>query len=606
MLLNLGLTADAAAAHANEPNQPETESTTACPPTFSFSNLPILNSFCSHPRTPDGSAGCPGIVSAMEARPTELALSSGEASARPASAAASPRAVRFPNDRKSRPKTAYQFAHPAAHARHKRLRFRPKLLLQLQQVSQTPRPLPVVDVLPSTSYLPLLARKFPAIYRTRNGLGPYDVVVVISEQYERTVASIPEKHVSSEDEDEDHREVVATICQMLQEDARLKGKAEICLNFGPVWEATPLPSGSYEFAAQSEDGVQVVRWALRGGRSRRMTAPTGTQSREDGKRFTFSVIDPTTRRHPVVASMTRNQLEVHDKYSLPTRSGTGPTTPTSGTSVISDASDGEAPLDSNLVTLDDGLRTLIIITGIWVAFREGWSDNLRYGDPVSAAGPKSTMPPTASRHASPTTSKNEHDSFPENDQTSPVKESTNGVKRCISLSKARRSTTPTLVDGMQYGNLSKRSNSTGAAFMDRAKRRSASGLSTRVNRQSMFTSSGENGRDIVVSRALSRPSSIRQGSVGSEDLPRSSRAKEKSPTKAKIDNEPIKSAFKPASKPDKDFSASKPRNSTPNSSSKEKADPSRLESTDEGPTKGKRRNRLSSFFGIFTRKHDTH
>jgi hypothetical protein len=35
----------------------------------------------------------------------------------------------------SRPKTSYQFAHPAAHARHKRLRFRPKLLLQLQQVS---------------------------------------------------------------------------------------------------------------------------------------------------------------------------------------------------------------------------------------------------------------------------------------------------------------------------------------------------------------------------------------------------------------------------------------------------------------------------------------
>lgn len=338
-----------------------------------------------------------------------------------------------------------------------------------------------------------------------------------------------------------------------------------------------------------------------------MTAPTGTQSREDGKRFTFSVIDPTTRRHPVVASMTRNQLEVHDKYSLPTRSGTGPTTPTSGTSVISDASDAEVPLDANLVTLDDGLRTLIIITGIWVAFREGWSDNLRYGDSVSAAGSKSTMSPTASRHASPTTSKNEHDSFPENDQTSPVKESTNGVKRCISLSKAaRRSTTPTLVDGMQYGNLSKRSNSTGAAFMDRAKRRSASGLSTRVNRQSMFTSSGENGRDIVVSRALSRPPSIRQGSAGSEDLSRSSRAKEKSPTKAKIDNETNKSASKPASKPDKDISTSKSRNITHKSSSKEKAEPSRLESTDEGPTKGKRRNRLSSLFGIFTRKHDTH
>ncbi|KAK4864900.1 hypothetical protein LT330_001523 [Penicillium expansum] len=585
MLLNLGLTADAAAAHAPE-SQPS-----GCPlysPTSLLSALPLLNSFYSPLRLPDGSTDCPGLVSAMVMSPIESASDSGEPS-KESAVVTRPRAARSTTGRKSRPKTSYQFAHPAAHARHKRLRLRPKLLLQLQQVSQTPRPLPVVDILPSTSYLPLLARKFPAIYRTRNGLGPYDLIVVLSEQYDRTVGSIPEKRVSSEDEDEDHREVVATICQKHEEDARLKGKVEICLNFGPVWEASPLPSGSYEFVAQTDNGVQIMRWALRCGRSRRMTTPAGTQSREDGKRFTFSVIDPTTRRHPVLASMTRNQLEINDEYSTAIWSGTGPTTPNSGMSVVSDASDGETPLDGSLVTLDDGLRTLIIITGIWVAFREGWSDNFRYGDLVSSPSTKSTMSPTSVKYTSPTSAKNETDSFPKSDEDG---------KRCMSVSSIRRSTTPSIMEKAQFGSLSRRSNSTGAAFMDRAKRRSASGLSTRLNRHSMFTTSGENGRDIVVSR----PPSPRQPSAEVEDSSRASQLQAKSPAKAQPERENVKSK----AGPDRDPPASNSHITQHNSTRKKKPESPIPEAVDSAPNKGKVRRRLSTLFGIFHRKHDNH
>lgn len=582
MLLNLGLTADAAAAHAPEPiSQPETQSPIYSP-TFSLSALPLLNSFYTRPKLPDGSTDCPGLVSAMAMSAIESASESGEGS----TVVTRPRATRSSTGRKIRSKTSYQFAHPASHARHKRLRLRPKLLLQLQQVSQAPRPLPVVDILPSTSYLPLLARKFPAIYRTRNGLGPYDLIVVLSEQYNRP-DSIPERHVSSEDEAEDHREVVATICQKVQEDARLKGKAEICLNFGPVWDASPLPSGSYEFIAETDTGVQVVRWALRSGRSRRMTAPSGTQSREGGKRFTFSVIDPTTRRHPVLASMTRNQLEVNDEYSPSVRSGTGPTTPSSGMSVVSDASDAETPFNVSSVTLDDGLRTLIIVTGIWVAFREGWSDNFRYGDAVSSCGAKSIVSP------SPTIVKNETDVLPENEKASPVKDSAG--KRCMSISNMYRSSLTGSVEGMQFGSMSKRSNSTGAAFMDRAKRRSASGLSTRLNRHSMFTTLGENGRDIVVSR----PPSIRQSSAELEDTPRASQPQVKSPAKVPPANETIK----PTSGPDRDIPVTS-RLAHHSSFRRKKQESPHPESNPN--SKGKLRHRLSSVFGIFHRKHDTH
>ncbi|KAJ5972260.1 uncharacterized protein N7479_002178 [Penicillium vulpinum] len=583
MLLNLGLTADAAAAHANEPghqSEPQPSTCSTYSPTFLLSSLPLLHTFYSSPRLSDGSTDRTGLVSAMMS-PIESASDSGEASTKSAPVVARPRVSRSTTGRKSRPKTSYQFAHPATHAHHKRLRLRPKLLLQLQQVSQAPRPLPVVDILPSTSYRPLFAHRFPAIYRPRNGLGPYDLIVVLSEQYDRTVDSIPEKRVSSEDEDEDHREVVATICQKHEEDARLKGKADICMNFGPVWEASPLPSGSYEFVAQTDSGVQIVRWALRGGRNRRMSAPIGTQLREDGKRFTFSVIDPTTRRHPVLASMTRNQLEVNDEYSTAVRSGTGPTTPSSGMSVVSDASDAEIPLDESLVTLDDGMRTLIIMTGIWVAFREGWSDNFRYGDPVSSSGAKSTVSPTSVKYASPTTAKNETHPFPYIDE---------GGKRCMSFSTVRRSTTPGM-DGKQSSSFSKRSNSTGAAFMDRAKQRSASGLSTRLNRHSMFTTSGENGRDIVVSR----PPSPQQYSADMEDISRIAQSKaterENGKSNTGVDRGPP---------------ASNSRIAQHNSTHKKRPESSLPEALNSTPNKGKMRHRLSTFFGIFHRKHDTH
>jgi hypothetical protein len=131
--------------------------------------------------------------------------------------------------------------------------------------------------------------------------------------------------------------------------------------------------------------------------------------------------------------------------------------------------------------------------------------------------------------------------------------------------------------------------------MDRAKRRSASGLSTRVNRHSMFTSSGENGREIVVSRPPSRPPSLRQSSVDSEELPRSRRPKEKLPAKARPDKKPASDQIPPAPNP----------NVPPKASRKDMLDSPHSEA-DSNLTKGKRRNRLSSFFGLFHRKHDTH
>lgn len=583
MLLNLGLPADAAAAHTNEPSslpEPSAPTSPSYSSAFSLPALPFLSALYNKNKQIDGPVSTTGATSRPAMSPVASTPTEGEPSQAAPPALARTRLGRSQTVRKSaRHKTSYQFAHPAAHARHKRLKLRPKLLLQLQQVSQTPRPLPTLDVLPSTLYLPRLARKFPGMFRGRNGLGPNDLIVVMSELYGRTVSRVPEKQTSSEEEEDDHRDVVATICQMLHEDARLKGKAEICLNFGPVWEATPLASGSYEFVARTDNGVQVMRWALRGGRNRRTSAPVGGPPRESAKRFTFSIIDPNTRRHPVIASMTRNQLEVFDEYPMTVRSGTGHATPTSGMSVVSDVSD-EPPTDGNVVALDDGLRTLIIITGIWVAFREGWSHNFSYGDTVSSRCSETPASP-ASKHGTTAMAKNESESPTDRDELAPVQEVTTGGKRGMSIGNVCRSNTmsptkPPANGGKSFGSLSKRSNSTGAAFMDRAKRRSASAVSNgRLNRHSMFNGAGENGRDIVISR----PPSLRQNSTGPEDAT----------------NQPEQPKKKSSSKPDRSSDLLPDRDL-----------PKDVEPANQTAGKGKRRHRLSNIFTIFHRKHAVH
>ncbi|KAJ5949039.1 hypothetical protein N7454_000623 [Penicillium verhagenii] len=592
MLLNLGLTADAAAAHTPDPSaQPETPPAPSSPysPAFSLATLPFLGSLYNRTKQPDGPTQPMGSISVRgdSSTSTSLALSRPRVS----------RSNTITARKSTRSKTSYQLAHPASHARHKRLKLRPKLLLQLQQVSHTPRPLPILDILPSTIYLPRLARKFPAMFRGKNGLGPNDLIIVMSELYEHTVASIPERPVSSEGEDDDHREVVATICQMFQDDALQKGKAEICLNFGPTWEATPLPSGSYEFVARTENGLRVMRWALRAGRNRRMSAQPSSEPREDTKRFTFSVIDPNTRRHPVIASMTRNHLEVFDEYSTVTRSNTGPTTPSSGMSVISDISDDALDFntDANIVALEDGLRTLIIITGIWVAFREGWSSNFNYGDPVSSPIGKSIASPVTSKFCAPTNVKSENTSPTRHDELNDLKEVVNRGKRLASTSSVRRSNTLSPVDGgKSFGSLSKRSNSTGAAFMDRAKRRSASAAGNRPNRHSAFAGAGEDGREIVVSR----PSSIRLNSVEADNTLHVSQPENKVQTKtSKTSNDKHKSTKTAQAPPPLHSDYHKVWDAD---------DIKEPELATSQGGKGKRRHRFSSLFTIFHRKEKAH
>lgn len=590
MLFNLGWTADAAAAHENDVVAASSELRLSSPaphpsPTISF---PVLSSLglaeLYHRYKPtETNLSHKAPLRTMPLSQVESISSSDDNYTIVAPVADRPPIGRAHSVRKqsSRPKTIYQLAHPAAHARHRRLKLRPKLLLQLQRVSQTSRPLPVLDVLPSTVFLPRLARKFPTIFKGKKGLGPNDLIVVTSDLYERTVGDIADKYLSSDEESHENREVIATICQILREDALSQGRAEICLNSGPAWEAIPLPNGSYEFRAPTDHGVQVLRWVSRGAKSRRVSAPPGGSLHEDGKRFTFSVINPNTRRHPVIASMTRNVLEVFDEYSMPSDPALSPTC---GMSVVSDSSELDTPLDQEVIKTDDSLRTIIILTAIWVAFREGWSQNFTYDDSALMLHPKGICSPGVSRQSSPTAVRSPDDFLSEQRDTyldGPVLDKT---AHRSSVSSTLQLQTPGPSErsrSMKYASVPKRSRSMGAAFIERSNRRSVSGLETQPNRQSMFPGAQElSNTDATGTHVAGGSSRYQTGDFTTSGGPDTAPGK---PTDTKHRSE---------------------KHSTASSEKASKLLEARA--VDSVPPKGKRRHRLSGFFDFFTKKSGHH
>lgn len=331
---------------------------------------------------------------------------------------AKPRA-RSSSSANPRSKTTFRLAHPPPVSIHRQhLQIRPKVLLQLQRVSKTVRPKPILEVLPSVVFAPKLARRFPRTFKGKAGLGADDLVVVSSENYDTAEADTRHPDELFQDTRWEEREIVGAICQPSKDKAGCCGKAEICLNNGATWTASKLAKGSYEFVSIDEHGLQTVaRWVLKPPRQR--TPLTQNRSRSpslEERKFNFSVLNPNSRRHAVIATVDRHSIDVSDRYSNPPP-GPKPTDPSITTTILSATSEdtlegqeGQSPYlwqtdsrpssllekrmrspkrDSSYfpdmtpasespIEMDEPLRTLIIITGVWVAFQEGFSPNFNH------------------------------------------------------------------------------------------------------------------------------------------------------------------------------------------------------------------------------------
>ena len=375
--------------------------------------------------------------------------------------------------RRQEQQTSYQLAHPPPTAIHRpRLQLRPKLLLQLQHLSTSVRPTPTLDVIPSSVYGAKFARKRPRFSPSKIGLGSNGLVVVKSERYETPGNVEDETRHRTDIEGDDGKEVVGTICPPRKEDSESVGKAEIRLSLGPIWQATALPTGGYDFVAMDEHGLKhIVRWV------RRRSTRTSTLSPEPPPRFGFSVIDPRSRRHPIIASLTQATLDIYNTSTLdgaPPEQDTSQSsgrrssfTSTTPSSVVdgSESSQASSPLQS--VEL---LRNLILVTGIWISFCEGWSGDARHGHGRSSK----TLTNVGALHSNRGRSTSTTYQGPFRPRSSSFNDADQLGELPIALSRAGG---PAAKEGsnsssMSYktsANTPRRANSTGVAFMRKAK-----------------------------------------------------------------------------------------------------------------------------------------
>ncbi|KAF2749412.1 hypothetical protein M011DRAFT_465847 [Sporormia fimetaria CBS 119925] len=290
-----------------------------------------------------------------------------------------------PKKKSPRPKTTYNLAvpPPIAGPRHK-LHLRPKVLLQLHQVVPGRRPKPVYEVIPFSLLAPRSTRRLARTFKGKDKLCPNNLLVVKTEGYDNS-----HEEAKTDDERWGTRDVLGIICPPKKSDRDPHGKPEVLLDDGTNWDITRMPNGGYEFSYVDEHGLTLKRrWVPKGPNPRRVSSMS-TSSQVPGspglspgdRKFNFSTINPTSRRHPVIASMTRASIEVCDEYNMP--SATSPPTPglqqsftaplPTPVSISDEVSFLDAANEHLPVRTDDALRAFIILTGIWVAFSEKWS-----------------------------------------------------------------------------------------------------------------------------------------------------------------------------------------------------------------------------------------
>jgi hypothetical protein len=326
---------------------------------------PAVNNQETIPRSDPNTANPTTLMQPSPAAPTSPTTS------RPASASSAASEAEKPKKRAVRPKTTYKLAQPPPGSQ--KLQIRPKVLLQLHQVVAASRPRPVYEVIPYSILAPVSTRRLARTFR-KDKLGAQALLIVKAEEYGTN------DDAKSDDERWGSRDVVGVICPGKEE----KGngvRTEVLMENGSSWEVTAAPNGGYEFSYTDDHGLVLkARWITRPSITRNQSiASTSSANAPDNRKFKFSTISAKSRRHPVIATMTRDRIDVFDSYVMP--SATSPTTSSFSSSALPTpaATPSAIEFDSFLdkdnppVPTDDALKRFIVASGIWVAFSENWS-----------------------------------------------------------------------------------------------------------------------------------------------------------------------------------------------------------------------------------------
>ncbi|RKF63687.1 hypothetical protein OnM2_024111 [Erysiphe neolycopersici] len=375
----------------------------------------------------------------------------------------------------------FHLAHPAPTLSHtqKLLKIRPKVLLQLQLLSEKTRPKPFIDVLPSSVLIPRLARKFPRLLRGKAELGNNDVIIVKSENYDDNMDNTVETSHMSEDSYL-NREIIAVICQVPRDKGASLGVAEIVFSDGSVYEATPLPGGIYEIRSKEEGGNEIVaRWWIKRYPKRESNTTQEFAHVNAELKYAFSIIDPNCKRHPTMATITHKQLEILNSYTtLSSSSGRYPPTVTIRDGLKDPAHVEEVAVSERTTRkIDSKMQTLIQVTGIWVSLRQNWCPFFKYNDALAVACTSTNLQPVGRARSSSLTMVSGSTTYLKHSLNSPdptpnIKKPTNfGVTRRVSL-KGRSTNHHSSHSEMPIK--LERTISTGSAFIQRTTARRAS------------------------------------------------------------------------------------------------------------------------------------
>lgn len=294
-----------------------------------------------------------------------------------------------------RQSTRYALAQPAPQLRTKQRRLvqiRPRLLLQLQEIGDR-RAMPAFDIIPShlvagtLIIIPRLAKRFPRVFHANADLTQNDVLLVRSEDYGLQPAStLSSGHGSHQLRDRDILAVISALPGSCQQ-----ASAEIVLEDGSSWYANVMANGSYEFTKTSPQGeTTTARWVRRsGGSARNSTASVDPSLPKSSlfdatpdSKWTFSIIDPSSRRHPIMGTITAETMEIYDTYNtLSTSSGRYPPSrpfgpETGGGRDRSPSPAGLAKEERETLKVLPEQKTLMMATASWIRLhQQGWPDS---------------------------------------------------------------------------------------------------------------------------------------------------------------------------------------------------------------------------------------
>ncbi|KAF2231221.1 hypothetical protein EV356DRAFT_535647 [Viridothelium virens] len=309
----------------------------------------------------------------------------------------------FRKERTKRPKTTYSLAHPPPGGK---IPLRPKVLLQLQKVAPNTRSVPAFEVLSVAAFTFKTGRAIKSLWSGKSRIRPEDLVVLQGQDYSNNGSAPTEPKRGSS------RHVVGVICRRKGAGKGATSRTEICLEDGSVWDATAMSNGGYEFNSQQEHGLtSSARWVRRHPAKPIEKSPTPNigvpEQKVEDRSFMFTKITPNMRQHPIVGCMNRTKLEVYDQYSVPSASNTdripGTTRPkrlarqkSSSSFSILEGGEGVVP-----VTTESSLRDLILVSGILVAFREGWSSMVKFEEERDHCSRPSSPPHTRTHRRCP-------------------------------------------------------------------------------------------------------------------------------------------------------------------------------------------------------------